>query len=89
MTLPTISDIAEAANTDSEKLVRWGAALLLTFVLGLVYTELQARKTEHMQLLTIGQVQCFNHAENNIDPKTRPTQMRRCLTMKIDPFGEP
>ena len=84
MTMPELPDV-----TNPDKVVRWGAAILLTFVLGLVYTELQARKTEHMQLLTIGQVQCYNHAENNKDLATRPTQMRRCLVMKIDPFGEP
>ena len=87
MTLPDLSSVPTPDT--SEKLVRWGVVVLLTFVLGLVYSELQARKSEHMQLLTIGQVQCYNHAENNRDVTTRPTQMRRCLTMKIDPFGEP
>ena len=87
MTLPDLSSVPTPDTSD--KLVRWGVVVLLTFVLGLVYSELQARKSEHLQLLTIGQVQCYNHAENNRDAATRPTQMRRCLTMKIDPFGEP
>jgi hypothetical protein len=81
MTIPAIPDII---NMTADKLVMWIAAALLIFVLWGVNNKLDAMMEEHMGLLKVAVIQCYNHAENNTDPNMRQNQQRRCLTFQLN-----
>jgi hypothetical protein len=81
MTIPSIPDIP---NMTADKLVMWIAAALLVFVLWGVNSKLEAMMGEHIGLLRVAIIQCYNHAENNPDPAMRQNQQRRCLTFQLN-----
>lgn len=71
-------------SMSSDQVIRWMLIALMVFLIGFMYGELQARAREHQQLLMVGQVQCLNDAERVIVAEVRSTQVRRCLTLKLD-----
>lgn len=81
MTIPTIPDVT---NMSSEKFIMWGCAALLVFVLWGVNSKLDAMMQEHLGLLKVAVIQCYNHAENNQDHAMRVNQQRRCLTFQLN-----
>lgn len=81
MSIPSIPDMT---NMPAEKFVMWVAAALLVFILWGVNTKLDAMMGEHMGLLKVAVIQCYNHAENNQDEAMRVTQQRRCLTFQLN-----
>ena len=77
MTIPDVSKMT------AEQWVMWAAAVLLGFVIWGVSSKLDALQVEHTRLLSIGQIQCYNHAENVINGN-RTNQQRRCLTLQLN-----
>jgi hypothetical protein len=70
-------------DTTPTKWIMRLAAVLLGFLLLSLNSKLEALQNEHAQLLTIAQVQCYNHAENVPNMLLRATQQRRCLEKRI------
>jgi hypothetical protein len=80
MNLPDVNAMS------GDQVVRWITVALLVFLLGSLYTELQARAVEHKQLMMVGQVQCVNDAERVSERAVRALQLRRCLTLTVEPI---
>lgn len=80
--LPNVNEMT------GDQVVRWIVVALMVFTIGSVYAELQARAVEHRQLMLVGQVQCVNDAERVIEKGVRALQLRRCLTLTVEPIVE-
>jgi hypothetical protein len=65
------------------------AAVLLGFLLLSLTTKLDALQQEHSQLLSIFQVDCYNHAELVNERALRTIQQQRCLDKKLNPEDKP
>lgn len=68
--------IPDVANMDPGKFIMWLAAALLVFVLWGVGSELQARRDEHVAILSSIQISCVHGS------KTKE-QGRECITLKL------
>ena len=72
-------------SMSSDQVIRWMLIALMVFLIGFMYGELQARAREHQQLLMVGQVGCVNDAERVPNADMRSVQLRRCLTLELNP----
>jgi hypothetical protein len=77
------------ADTTPMKWIMRLAAVLVVWVLYSLSDKLSALQNEHTQLLSIFQVDCYNHAELVQERTIRALQQQRCLQKKLNPEDKP